>query len=84
MVSGPADATDASAGEPRKADKANNELIRLKDTQTGSVWDPLSGKALSGPLKDKQLRPLIAIPIRVSRYRGFYPDGEVYGASTPR
>ena len=56
----------------------NRERLRLRDEQTGSLWDPLSGKAISGPLKGKQLSPLVAIPIRVSRYRGLYPDGQVY------
>ena len=58
-----------------------NEQLRLKDKQTSSVWDPLNGKALSGPQKGKQLKPLIAIPIRSSRYGGLYPDGEVYRES---
>lgn len=52
--------------------------LRIKDKETGSVWDPLSGKCLDGRLAGKQLKPLVAIAIRVSRYRGFYPTGEVY------
>ena len=46
-------------------------------------FELLNGKALSGPQKGKQLKPLIAIPIRSSRYRGLYPDGEVYRESKP-
>ena len=83
LVSAPAGATDAAAEEPRDAEQANNKLLRFQDTQTGSVWDPLSGKALCGPLKGKQLQSLIAIPIRVSRYRGLYPDGAIYLESKP-
>ena len=57
----------------------NRERLRLRDEQTGSLWDPLSGKAISDPLKGKQLSPLVAIPIRISRYPGLYPDGQVPG-----
>ena len=57
--------------------------LRLKDKQTGSLWDPLIGKALSGSHQGKQLKPLIAIPIRRSRYRGLYPDGQTYSAASP-
>ena len=31
---------------------------RLQDGETGSAWDPMSGWALAGPLKDKRLRPV--------------------------
>jgi hypothetical protein len=67
----------------RETASTENEQLRLKDKQTGSVWDPLNGKALSGPQKGKQLKPLIAIPIRVRRYRGLYPDGKVYSDAPP-
>jgi hypothetical protein len=32
---------------------------RLKDAQTGSTWDALTGRALSGPLSGQQLEPLV-------------------------
>ena len=31
---------------------------RLEDVETGSAWDPMSGWALSGPLKGERLRPV--------------------------
>lgn len=65
----------------RETASDDNERFQLKDKQTGSLWNPLSGKAISGPQKGKQLKPLIAIPIRSSRYRGLYPEGEVFGES---
>lgn len=52
--------------------------IRLVDRDTESVWHPLSGIALEGPLKGSQLEPLITIPIRTSRYRFFYPEGAIF------
>ena len=65
------------------AGKKGTEELRLADKETGSLWDPLRGQALSGPLRGKQLKPLIAISIRTHRYRGLYPNGEVYTETKP-
>ena len=54
------------------------EHYRIKDAQTGSVWDPLNGKCLEGRLNGKELHPLIAIPIYNKRFSTFYPQGVVY------
>lgn len=43
--------------------------VRLRDAETNSVWHPLTGHAMDGPLKGKKLTPLVAIPIRLTRYR---------------
>jgi Flp pilus assembly protein TadD len=32
---------------------------RLRDTETGSAWDGLSGRALSGPLVGRRLEPMV-------------------------
>ncbi len=58
--------------------------LALRDRETKSVWHALRGTALSGPLKGKQLKPLVAVPIRISRYRAFYPNGAVYGPDPTR
>ena len=50
----------------------------LTDQETGSLWSPLTGVALSGPLKDKQLNSLQHYPILIDRFRAFYPEGEVF------
>ncbi len=62
--------------EPASRD---GQPLRLKDKETGSLWDPLRGKCVKGALRGKQLEPLVAIAIYVGRYRAFYPDGEVFG-----
>ena len=36
----------------------NEGGFRLKDTETGSIWDPASGTALSGPLAGQALTPV--------------------------
>ncbi len=50
----------------------------LKDQETGSLWSPLTGTALSGQLKGQQLAPLQHYPILVDRFHAFYPKGEVF------
>lgn len=57
---------------------AGYEKLRLKDRETGSTWDPLSGRCVAGPSQGKQLKPLVAIAIRLRRYRAFYPKGETF------
>jgi len=49
----------------------------LRDKETGSLWSPLTGTALSGPLKGQQLDPLQHYPILINRFHAFYPEGEV-------
>jgi hypothetical protein len=58
----------------------NGDLI---DRQSHSVWDGLSGRAISGPLKGKQLMQL---PARLSYRRtwlDFYPDSRFWAAPEP-
>ncbi|MBE7461874.1 MAG: DUF3179 domain-containing protein [Planctomycetes bacterium] len=51
----------------------------LIDAQTGSVWDPMTGRCVEGRLNGKNLTPIVGTPILLSRWRNFYPDGEVFG-----
>jgi hypothetical protein len=50
----------------------------LQDEQTETVWDPITGEALQGPLQGNQLEPVPAYPIRVERFRAHFPEGEVF------
>ena len=50
----------------------------LQDQETGSTWSALTGTALSGKLKGKQLTQLQHYPILINRYHAFYPQGEVF------
>ncbi len=50
----------------------------LKDKETGSLWSPVTGTALSGQLKGQQLDPLQHYPILADRFHAFYPKGEVF------
>lgn len=50
----------------------------MRDRETGSLWDRLSGQALDGKLKGKVLLPTIAVPWLKERWRQIYPEGIVY------
>ena len=47
----------------------------LRDDQTGSLWNWLTGTAESGPLKGKRLGQLLYNPILNDRFRAHYPKG---------
>lgn len=50
----------------------------MRDQETGSVWDRLSGQAIEGPLKRAEALPLISVPWLKERWRQIYQDGTVY------
>lgn len=50
---------------------------KLVDLETESHWDPISGVAVSGPLKDSRLRPLASRISYGKSWRKFFPDGDV-------
>ncbi len=60
-----------------KTDSRGNEL--MKDNQTGSLWNWLTGVAVAGPLKGRELAQLAYNPILSDRFRAFYPDRPIYG-----
>ena len=51
----------------------------LRDEQTGSRWSWLTGEAVEGELRGRELKQLRYNPIRNDRFRVFYPEGPVYG-----
>jgi hypothetical protein len=60
--------------------RRGTELI---DETTGSVWDPVTGRALSGPLRGRRLS-MVDGTIATSRtWRAFHPDTEVWDAGEP-
>lgn len=50
----------------------------LTDNETGSLWSPVTGTAISGQFKGQQLDPLQHYPILVNRFHAFYPEGDIY------
>ncbi len=53
----------------------------IVDSETGSTWDMMTGKATKGPLFRKQLSPLPAIPSYRNSWEKFYPDSEYWSLS---
>ncbi len=54
------------------------ENARIRDVQTGSEWD-LLGRALTGPLKGRELRPVDSGVHFAFAWLAFNPDSEIYG-----
>ncbi len=53
----------------------NGELI---DRETGTVWDPVRGRALSGPLQGEILGILPSFTIFPSDFGTFFPEGRFW------
>ena len=51
---------------------------RIRDAETGSEWD-LLGRALTGPLKGRELRPIDSGVHFAFAWLAFNPDTEIYG-----
>lgn len=55
-----------------------NGQFLIRDRQTSTMWDWLTGKAVKGALRGKQLERLGSYPMLNMRFNGFYPDGVVF------
>lgn len=55
----------------------NNQNFLMRDEQTGSYWQQVSGVAIAGPLKGKQLQPIPSDELTFSLFRSEHPDGLV-------
>ena len=51
---------------------------RLVDLGTGSVWDPVRGRALEGPLAGEVLDQLPGFTSFPGDYERFFPDGRIW------
>lgn len=52
---------------------------RLRDQETGSLWDPLSGKAISGELAGQELAPLVSTYALWFAWQKYRPDSRIWG-----
>src|SRR5262249_47443978 len=50
---------------------------KLTDKETGSTWEPVTGQALTGPLKDQHLTAQPAIVSFRETWLNFHPNSEV-------
>jgi hypothetical protein len=52
---------------------------RIKDHETGSIWDPISGGALEGPLAGKSMDQLSTTFVLWDVWKRYRPDTELVG-----
>jgi hypothetical protein len=52
---------------------------RLRDRETGSVWDPMTGRAVSGSLEGLELEPLAFTQALWYAWRSVRPDTTLWG-----
>jgi hypothetical protein len=55
-----------------------DELGLLRDAETGTTWDALSGQAISGPLVGKKLEPESTPLVFWFAWAAFHPETAVY------
>lgn len=65
-----------SAGPSDRALTFRRDGDRMVDRETGSTWNPVSGRSTAGPLTGKRLTPLTAIVSYKVVWKGFHPDTE--------
>jgi hypothetical protein len=55
----------------------NNQNFLMRDEETGSWWQQVSGEALFGPLKGRKLKPVPMDELAFATWRQEHPDGRV-------
>ena len=64
-------------GKTLTFEQADDELL-MTDSETGSIWRKLSGKAIQGPMKGKQLEQVPSLASFWFAWSDRYPQTEVY------
>ncbi len=54
---------------------------KLQDAETKSIWDPLTGEAISGSMKGKRLQAVVSTHSYWFAWKKYRPDTELIGAS---
>ena len=57
---------------------AKSGTLLMRDDQTGTLWERLSGRATSGKLAGREILPTVSVPWLMERWRQIYRDGIVY------
>jgi hypothetical protein len=55
----------------------NNQNFLMRDEETGSYWQQISGLAISGPLKGRQLTLVLSDELTFATWRAEEPEGTV-------
>ena len=51
----------------------------MRDSNTGSLWQRMTGHCIAGELVGEQLDAVSAVAWMGKRWKGFFPDGEIIG-----
>jgi Protein of unknown function (DUF3179) len=62
----------------------NNQNFIMRDEQTGSWWQQVSGEAIHGPLKGQKLRGVVHDEVSFGIWKGERPGGRVLRADPTR
>jgi hypothetical protein len=55
----------------------NNQNFLMRDEETGSWWQQITGKAIFGPLKGEQLEPVLSDELTFGLWKQESPNGQV-------
>jgi hypothetical protein len=58
-----------------------SETVMMKDNETGTLWQALTGKALVGPLTGARLEQVATTPSFWFAWIDLFPDTDVYEPS---
>ncbi len=61
----------------------NWQKPNIVDKQSGSIWDPLTGIAVSGPRQGQRLKTQISIPCFSDKWEQFHNDSEYWSVALP-
>lgn len=64
--------------------EATDDAARMRDVETGSLWDRYAGRCVEGALAGTRLVRLPATPWLAVRWRGFFPQGEIVETARKR
>src|SRR5258708_13567694 len=55
----------------------NNQNFLMRDEETGTYWQQISGAAISGPLKGRQLTLVLSDELTLATWKSEEPEGTV-------
>jgi hypothetical protein len=61
-------------------EQAGGDESILIDRETGSRWNPLNGRAVSGPLRGTRLPAVVSTTAFAFGWSDYYPEGDTYGS----
>lgn len=57
----------------------NNQNFLMEDLETGSWWQQVTGRAISGPLAGRALTPMLHDEVTFGLWRAEHPETRVLG-----